>query len=101
MAQFLAFRVRKQAVDTARNMADMECYGRDISGASVQLSVTEVAAPIFKVFLGQLKRVQHRSLHSRNIGESSAQPRFRKLNPSHQNMSALYYALMRIPKNDR
>ena len=69
--------------------------------ASVQLGITQAAAPLLKVFFGKLKRVQHCSLHSRNICDSSTQPRFWKPSLTHQSMSALNYALMRIPKNER
>ena len=70
-------------------MSDVECYRREIRGPGVHLSVTQVAAPLGKVFLSQLKRVQHGSLHSRNIGQSSAQPGFWKLRLSHQLTSPL------------
>jgi hypothetical protein len=75
--------------------------GARFAGRSVQLDVAQIAAPLCQVFSGQIKRMQLRPLHILNISKSSAQPGFWKLSLSHQNMSALYYALMRIPKNDR
>jgi hypothetical protein len=79
IAEFFSFRVCQQAIDAPRNMADLECYRREISRTSVQLGITQIAAPLFEVFPGQLKRVQHCPLDTRNIGESTAQPRFWKL----------------------
>jgi hypothetical protein len=82
-------------------MADMECYWREFVWPSVQFGITQIATPLFKVFSGELERMQDRPLDGCNFGESAAEPRFWQMNFGHLPSLSSNYALMRIPKNER
>jgi len=82
-------------------MADVECYWRQVSRTGIQLGITQVAAPLFKIFSSEVEGMQHGSLHGGNISESSAQPGLWELSLGHLLLSTTNYALIRIPKNER
>ena len=82
-------------------MADVECYWREVSRTGIQLGITQIAAPLFKVFSSEVEGMQDRSLHGGNISESSAQPGLWDLSLGHLLLSTTNYALIRIPKNER
>src|SRR5579859_3919424 len=48
----------------------------DAGRPGVEFAIGEAVTPALQVFAGELKRMQHGALQSRNISQSSSQPRF-------------------------
>jgi hypothetical protein len=78
-----AFRICKQAINTAGDMAKVKCHRWDTSGTGIEFGITQAFTPAFKVFTGQFQRVQNCPLHRRDFGKGAAQPGFRLFNLKH------------------
>ena len=82
-AELLAFRIGKQAVSAAGDVADVECDRGDSRRTSVELCFGERGAPAVEVFLSSLKSVEYGALRGSDVGECASQPWFGKFGLVH------------------
>jgi hypothetical protein len=74
--ELFAFGIGEQAVETARNVAQVKGDRADAGGAGVEGFVAEGRAPLLNVLTGELEGVHNGTQDSRGFGVGSAEPGF-------------------------
>ena len=72
--ELIAFRIAKQAVSRARNMAQMEGNRGQPERLGVYLGIGQALSPFGQIVEGQVESVENGAAHRRNVGVGSAQP---------------------------
>lgn len=78
-AQFAAFRVRQQSIQTPGNVSQLKRQRRQPQNLHPDLLVRERFAPQMHIFASKLERMQDATRYCRQIRVRATQPRFRQV----------------------
>jgi len=72
-----AFGVGQQAINAARDMAQLKSYGSQAGRPSVEFFVGECGTPMIEILPGEFEGMHDGPLHRGNVGMGSTQPGFK------------------------